>query len=169
LDIVGELVKAQVIGSNGKFIEPEKCTYNENLKKRIVVKDGKFCFEAAPHVYLTSKDIRQVQLAKGAIRAGVEMLLLSLNVKAEEVASVEIAGSFGFHLREESLLNIGMLPKRFKGKIHFVGNTSKTGGEAFLLNTDFRNSMSSLVREIDVIDLANQKNFDRVFVRELSF
>lgn len=169
LDIVGELVKAQVIGANGKFIEPEKGTYSENLKRKMVIKDGKLCFEAAPEVYLTAKDIRQVQLAKGAIRAGIEMLLLSLNVKAEEVALVEIAGSFGFHLREESLINIGLLPKEFKGKVIFIGNTSKTGGEAFLLNTDFRKSMNSLVKEINVIELANQKDFDKVFVRALNF
>lgn len=169
LDIVGELVKAQVIGANGRFIAPENGGYGESLKKQMVIKDGKFCFEVTPQVFLTPKDIRQVQLAKGAIRAGVEMLLLSLNVKAEEVALVEIAGSFGFHLREESLLNIGLLPKEFKGKISFVGNTSKTGGEAFLLNTDFRESMSSLVKEIEAIELANQKDFDKVFVRELSF
>lgn len=169
LDIVGELVKAQVIGANGKFIAPEKGAYCDNLKKHMAIKDEKLCFEAAPQVFLTPKDIRQVQLAKGAIRAGVEMLMLSLNVKAEEVDSVEIAGSFGFHLREESLLNIGLLPKEFKGKISFVGNTSKTGGKAFLLNTDFRNSMNSIVKEIDVIDLAEQKDFDKVFVRELSF
>ena len=169
LDIVGELVKAQVIGTNGKFIAPEKGTYSENLKKQMVLREGKLCFEAAPQVYLTSKDIRQVQLAKGAIRAGVEMLLLRLGVKAEEVTSVEIAGSFGFHLREESLLNIGLLSEKFKGKISFVGNTSKTGGEAFLLNTDFRNSMKCLVKDIDVIELANQKDFDKFFIRELSF
>lgn len=169
LDIVGELVKARVIGTNGKFIAPEKGVYDENLKKHMVIRDGKLCFEAAPQVFLTLKDIRQVQLAKGAIRAGVEMLLLSLNVKAEDVTTVEIAGSFGFHLREESLLNIGLLPKEFKGKINFVGNTSLTGGEAFLLNTDFRNLMSSLVKEIDVVDLSDQTDFDKLFVRKLSF
>ncbi|OGO79544.1 MAG: ferredoxin [Clostridiales bacterium GWB2_37_7] len=169
LDIVGELVKAQVIGSNGRFITPEKGTYSENIKKQMIIKDGKLCFEVAHQVFLTPQDIRQVQLAKGALRAGVEMLLLCLNVKAEEVALVEIAGSFGFHLREESLLNIGLLPKEFEGKISFIGNTSKTGGEAFLLNTDFRESMRSLVKEIDAIELANQKDFDKVFVRELSF
>lgn len=169
LDIVGELVRAKVIGTNGKLIPPEKGTYSENLKKRVIIRDNKLCFEAASHVYLTAKDIRQVQLAKGAIRAGVEMLLHSLNVNAEDVTSVEIAGSFGFHLREESLLNIGLLPKEFKGKIVFVGNTSKTGGEAFLLNKDFRNLMNNLVKDIEVIDLANQKNFDRAFINAMTF
>lgn len=169
LDIVGELVKAQVISASGRFIAPEKGEYSENLKKQMIIKDGKLSFEATPQVFLTPKDIREVQLAKGAIRAGIEMLLLSLNIKAEEVAMVEIAGSFGFHLREESLLNIGLLPKELKGKVSFVGNTSKTGGEAFLLNTDFRESMNSLVKEIEAIELANQKGFDKVFIRELSF
>lgn len=169
LDIVGELVKAKVIDANGRFVAPEKGEYCESLKKQMVIKDGKLSFEAAPQVFLTPKDIREVQLAKGAIRAGIEILLQSLDIKAEEVDRVEIAGSFGYHLREESLLNIGLLPKSFKGKVSFVGNTSKTGGEAFLLNTELRALMNNLVKEVEAIELANQKDFDKVFVKALSF
>ena len=135
----------------------------------MIVKEGKLCFEAAPQVYLTAKDIREVQLAKGAIRAGIELLLRSLDIKPEEVDLVEIAGSFGFHLREESLLNIGLLPGAFKGKIRFVGNTSKAGGAAFLLNREHREYMEGLVKEIEALELSGQKDFDRIFVKALSF
>ena len=169
LDIVGELVKTGVIGSNGKFVAPEKGTYSEKLKKNMVELEGKLAFQVAEDVYLTQKDIRQVQLAKGAVRAGIEALLLSQNVRAEDVDLVEIAGSFGYHLRAKSLINIGLLPKEFEGKVDFVGNTSKSGGKAFLLNTDLRRYMEKLVDKIDSVELSNRDGFDKIFLKALNF
>lgn len=131
--------------------------------------DGKTVFTITDKVFLSQNDVRQVQLAKGAIRAGVEFLLDSIGVIAEDVDRVLIAGSFGYHLRAKSLINIGLLPAQFDGKIEFLGNTSKTGGQAFLLNKDYRHEMEQLVEDIEVIELANYKNFDRVFVKCLGF
>ena len=93
----------------------------------------------------------------------------SVGVVAEEVERVLIAGSFGYHLRAKSLINIGLLPAQFDGKIEFIGNTSKSGGQAFLLNKEYRREMKKLVMNIEVIELANYKNFDRVFVGCLGF
>ena len=90
-------------------------------------------------------------------------------LRPEDVDEIQIAGSFGFHLRAKSLINIGLLPKEFEGKIDFVGNTSKSGGLAFLLNQKYRDEMESLVTKIDVIELSNGENFDRIFVDCLSF
>ncbi len=169
LDVVGELVRTGAIASNGKLVPPEKGNYPDKIKEKMAAPDGKLCFEAAKGVYLTQKDIRQVQLAKGAIRAGVEALLKSLELTAEEVDRVEIAGSFGYHLRAASLLNLGLLPREFEGRIDFVGNTSKSGGKAFLLNTDFRSEMKEVVREIESVELANQPDFEKIFVSALGF
>lgn len=169
LDIVGELVRTGVIGANGKLIAPEKGNYPESLKKYVVSLEGKPAFQVAEEVYLTQKDIRQVQLAKGAVRAGIEALLLSQQVSAEEVNLVEIAGSFGYHLRAKSLINIGLLPKEFEGKVTFVGNTSKSGGKAFLLNTDLRRYMEKLVGDIESVELSNRDGFDKIFLKALNF
>lgn len=169
LDIVGELVRVGAIAPNGKLVPPDKGNYPAQVKERMTQVEGKLCFEAAAGVYLTQKDIRQVQLAKGAVRAGVEALLKSLDITAEDVGRVEIAGSFGYHLRAASLINLGLLPREFVGKIDFVGNTSKTGGKAFLLNTDLREEMSQVVREIEGVELANRPGFDKIFVAALNF
>ncbi|MEI6100912.1 MAG: ASKHA domain-containing protein [Eubacteriales bacterium] len=169
LDIVGELVRVGVIGKNGKLVPPDKGNYPESLKDKMVSLEGKLCFQVAEGVYLTQKDIRQVQLAKGAVRAGVEALLKSLDIDAMDVDRVEIAGSFGYHLRANSLINLGLLPRAFEGKIDFVGNTSKTGGKAFLLNTDFRSEMKEVVQKIDSVELANREDFEKIFVAMLSF
>jgi len=169
LDIVGELVAFGVINKNGKLINPEKELILPALRERIMEQDGKLVFKVADQILLTQKDIRQVQLAKGAIRTGIEFLLKSKGIKASEVDKVLIAGSFGYHLRAKSLMNIGLLPREFEGKIEFIGNTSKSGGQAFLLNKNYRKQMAELVKDIEVIELANYKDFDKVFVSYLNF
>ncbi len=169
VDIVGELVANGVLAKNGKFVSPDNPEIKPGLRKRLVKHDGKLVFEIADGVFLTQKDVRQVQLAKGAVRSGIEFLLKSKGVKADEVDKVLIAGSFGYHLRAKSLINIGLLPENLTGKIDFIGNTSKSGGRAFLLNVAYRREMEDLVQDIEVVELANHEDFDKVFVACLGF
>ena len=169
LDIVGELVRTGAVGSNGRFVKKEKDKLPEFLSERLREYHGKTAFLVAEEVYLTQKDIRQVQLAKGAVRSGIEFLMKQLGIGAGEVDRVLIAGSFGFHLRSESLINIGMLPREFEGRIEYVGNTSKTGGTAFLLNRGFRSEALEMVSRIRTIELADDPDFQKVFVECLNF
>lgn len=169
IDIVGELVAKKVIGKNGKFVSKEDSDLPEELKKRLVKLEGKNAFEISEGVFLTQKDVRQVQLAKGAVRSGIEFLIRDKEVKADKVDKIQIAGSFGYHLRAKSLINIGLLPKEFEGKIEFVGNTSKSGGHAFLVNKNYRAEMENLVKEIEVVELSKGEDFDKIFIKCLSF
>jgi uncharacterized 2Fe-2S/4Fe-4S cluster protein (DUF4445 family) len=169
LDIAGELVRTGVIGANGRFVPPEQGLYSEKLKQFVGKKDGKPAFFVTGNVYLAQKDIRQIQLAKGAIRTGIEMLLAHFNISAADVDTVEIAGSFGYHLSETSLLSLGLLAPAFAGKIRFVGNTSMSGAVAFLLNTGFREKMCRLVKQIDTIELAKDPAFEKKFISYLGF
>ncbi len=169
LDIVGELVRVGVIGKSGRLVKPERGKYSDVLKPNMKEKDGKPVFYVSKNVYITQGDVRQVQLAKGAIRAGVEMLMTALGVSPETVDCVEIAGSFGYHLRESSLINQGMLPEAFRGKVKFVGNTSKSGAKAFLLNQGVRTYMEQLVGEIKDVELSQDPKFQDVFVKALTF
>ena len=139
------------------------------LKERIIKLEGKTVFEITNKVSLSQKDIRQVQLAKGAVRAGIEFLLRSKDITADKVDKVMIAGSFGYHLRAKSLINIGLLPIEFEDKIDFVGNTSKSGGQIFLLNKSYREELEQVVKKVNIIELSNYKDFDKVFVQSLGF
>jgi uncharacterized 2Fe-2S/4Fe-4S cluster protein (DUF4445 family) len=169
MDIAAALVRSGVIGANGRFCAPDNPQFPEALGNRLERVDGKPVFRVSAKVTVTQKDIRQVQLAKGAIRSVVEFLLRNLGVGAGEVDRVLIAGSFGYHLRPESLLAIGLLPREFSGKIEFVGNTSQSGGEALLLNRQAREEMAAVVGGIEVVELANHPDFDRLFVECLGF
>lgn len=168
-DIVGELVRVRIIKKNGRFLPPDKLAEKDSLKAHLKEYEGKLAFEIADGIFLTLKDIRQVQLAKGAVRSGVEALMKSQNVEAGQLDQVLIAGSFGYHLRAKSLVNLALLPAEFLDKIEFVGNTSKTGGNAFLLNRDFREEMKDLVEQIQCVELANIDGFNDLFVKCLNF
>lgn len=167
IDIVGELVDHGIIGQNGRLLENSKEA--SPLGEKLVRSNGKLVFNLIDQVFLSQKDIRQVQLAKGAIRAGIELLLKDKGLQPIDVDRVLIAGSFGYHLRAESLINIGLLPKEFLGKIEFLGNTSKSGGQAILLNQRYRKQMEDLVREVEVLELANCQDFQQIFVDCLNF
>jgi uncharacterized 2Fe-2S/4Fe-4S cluster protein (DUF4445 family) len=169
LDIVGELVDHGVIAANGRFVARGKSGLPAGLDARLVDHNGKIAFRVAENVLLTQKDIRQVQLAKAALRSGVEYLLHDAGIGPRDVDRVLIAGSFGYHLQENSLLNLGLLPKELAGKVDFVGNTSKSGAQAFLVNKESRGEMTALAKSIQVLELAAIPDFDKVFVRCLSF
>jgi len=165
LDLVAQLVSHGFVGKNGKF----KQVAEDGKNSYLTINQGKIVFEVVEEVYLTQKDIRQVQLAKGAIRAGIEALLEHRGLSAAEVDKVLIAGSFGYHLNPESLIGIGLLPAEFRGKIEFLGNTSKTGGHAFLVNKEYRRQICDIVENVAVLELANIGNFDKLFVKCLEF
>jgi uncharacterized 2Fe-2S/4Fe-4S cluster protein (DUF4445 family) len=169
LDIAGELVRSGVIDKNGRLVPPEKGSYAHALKERMKPVEGKNAFCVTDTVYLTQKDIRQIQLAKGAVRCGIEMLLVRFGIAAESVDEVIISGSFGYHLNEASLINIGLLPPQFTGRISFAGNTSLSGAVAFLLNVDFREAMKKTAAAVDKVELAQDADFERTFIKYMRF
>ena len=159
VDIISELLRMGIIEPSGKFAAG-------------VLRDsrnGKPVYAVSDAVYLTQKDIRQVQLAKAAIRAGVEALLTEQRLRAGEVERVFVAGSFGYHLDADNLIVLGLLPAAFRGKIEFLGNTSKYGAQAFLLDQSLRRTASDLVTAVTVVELANVQGFDKLFVKCMTF
>jgi uncharacterized 2Fe-2S/4Fe-4S cluster protein (DUF4445 family) len=164
LDAVGELAAHGIVDKNGRFQ-----TAHTIWHSRFETLDGKPVFRIAGPVYLSQKDVRQVQLAKAAVRAGIELMLAANGVAADRVDRVLIAGSFGFHLRTASLTHLGLLPRAFHDRVAFVGNTSKSGARAFLLNRVLRETFQRLVRRVHVLELANDPAFEKTFVRALTF
>lgn len=168
LDVVGELASQGGLSKNGRF-QNNGASHAQPWRDQWETVDGKPVFRIAGPVYLTQKDVRQVQLAKGAIRAGIEMLLKANNVEAAQVDRVLIAGSFGFHLRTASLIHLGLLPKEFSDRVEFVGNTSKSGAQAFLLNCHTRDNMKRIVEHVEILELANDPAFEKSFLQSLLF
>jgi uncharacterized 2Fe-2S/4Fe-4S cluster protein (DUF4445 family) len=167
MDLVAELVGHGIIGRNGRFTTPDGLA--APLAARFDGAGSKAAFRISDTVALTQKDVRQVQLAKGAIRAGIELLLREEGLEAGHLDRVYIAGSFGYHLREQSLITLGLLPPEAAGKVAFLGNTARSGGEMLLVDHRLRSSLKALVDQVSVVDLAGNPAFERVFMEAMGF
>lgn len=161
IDIVSFLVQKNILLKSGRF------NYNLNEKIRSSLKDKKFYI--TNNIFISQNDIRQVQLAKGAIAAGITMLLNEIGIEINNVEEVVIAGAFGYHINSESIENIGIIPKGFKGKITFVGNSSVEGARLALINEKMLQNMIDLRKNINILELSNRKDFQDYFIKELSF
>ncbi|MDR1396510.1 MAG: ASKHA domain-containing protein [Desulfarculales bacterium] len=164
MDAVAELVRKGGVSPNGRF----NATGGE-LAARMERDNGKTRFRLIGEVFLTQKDIRQVQLAKAAVRAGIELLLTQAGLRADEVEQVFVAGSFGYHLRERSLLDLGLLPPQLAGRVRFAGNTAKSGARIFLLNQPSRGAAQSIAGRVHCCDLAGDPQFQEVFIAAMAF
>ncbi len=167
MDLVAMLLKQGVISPSGRFVAPEGTP--AELLERLEGEGAGRAFRIAPRVALTQKDVRQVQLAKGAIRAGIELLLSGAGVAPSRLDRILIAGSFGYHLSEESLLILGLLPPEAADKITFLGNTSRSGGEMLLLNRPLRDELAGIVSRVTSVELAADPAFERTFVEAMKF
>lgn len=161
IDIAAVLVEKGIVLKSGKFNK----NINEKLKDRLVDKK----FYITDKVYISQKDIRQIQLAKGAIAAGIIMLLHHMGTNINEIEETVIAGAFGYHVNPDSIKQIGLIPKGFEGKITFVGNTSLEGARIALVNKDYLNLMSDLRKHMEVLELSTSDEFQKYFIEQLNF
>ena len=169
IDLISELVRVGVIQENGRFACKEKLI--PTLSSRLIDINGQevFVVTKSGSVYLSQKDIRQVQLAKGAIAAAIELLLKQLNVGTNDIDEVFVAGAFGFHLKPSSLTGIGLLPLVYEQKIRFIGNTAKEGAKAVLLNQDAALEVVQIGEKIEIFELSLAPEFQEYCVGSLSF
>ena len=165
VDIAATLVDRGLIDKTGRLVKPQ--TVPDGASWLEELEDGRFTF--AEKVFFDQKDIRQVQLAKGAIAAAVEMLLARLELKETDLDEVVIAGAFGFHLKQESLKSIGLIPASYQGPVSFVGNASLAGSARILLTPGAINELNSLADETEVLELGFDPQFQTIFVKHLRF
>ena len=120
-------------------------------------------------VVLTQEDIRQVQLAKAAIRAGIRLLQKKIGLEDCDIKRVFLAGAFGSYIRRESALRIGLLPAVPAERIIFVGNAASSGAQMILLNSALRAEAEQLARKIEYVEIAHEPDFQAVFAESMSF
>jgi uncharacterized 2Fe-2S/4Fe-4S cluster protein (DUF4445 family) len=168
LDAVAELAREGIADRNGRLAKPGSEVF-EAWKTCLDVVDGRVRFMLSENVGITQQDIRQVQLAKAAIRAGIDMMLDSCGVAPEEVDRVYIAGSFGMHLRVSSLVGLGLLPESLVDRVEFLGNTSMSGAVAFLVDRSLRSEAVSIVEGAVVLELSREPGFEKIFLKALAF
>lgn len=170
------------------FNTPLSETLKNDLRDRLVLLDGQPAFrlsslkKESPHsqvnrnpippkdVLLTQKDIRQVQLASGAIRSGVQLLLEQANVRAEDLQHLYLGGGFGRFIRPENAKRIGLFPSEIASdKILFCGNTSLAGVRAIALDRSVQERAEQVIQRVEHVDLSTLPGFAQMFAESMMF
>ena len=142
---------------------------NKDGETRFVLSSGT-PGRAMSAVFLSQRDIREVQLASGAIRAGISILLRKAGIGVSDLKVVLIAGGFGNFIRRSSAQRIGLLPAGIDPqRIRYVGNTSLAGAKVALLSTEARRQGEELARRVKHVDLSTVAGFHEEFAEAMLF
>jgi len=120
-------------------------------------------------ITVTQTDVERIQMAKGAIRSGIEVLLDAANVTAADLDGIILAGAFGTFIDPLSAIEIGMLPPVPSERITQVGNAAGAGAKEILVSTERRREAEEVARRIDYLELTVYPNYSRFFARALRF
>jgi uncharacterized 2Fe-2S/4Fe-4S cluster protein (DUF4445 family) len=120
-------------------------------------------------VKVTQRDVRELQLAKGAIRAGIQILLKELGIGPEGVQKVYLAGAFGNYIRPTSALAIGLIPHFPHAEIVPVGNAAGSGAKLALLSTTARAEATAILRHVEYLELSGRPDFQDEFAEAMAF
>ena len=176
LTVTKELLRTGIVRKTGAFVKAGKFDADDYRSKYIAVdEEGKRSFimteggDGTEPLYITQGDIRQVQLAKGAILSGFMALLKKAGIGMADLDKVLIAGQFGAHLPAESITGTGILPFEVEDRIEYVGNTSKTGAYMALMSGTVKRQMEELAHDMDYLELGATDNYERLLSECLIF
>ncbi len=165
LDVLAELYRSGVVLKSGRF-NPSQTSKrfrknNENNQPEFVIAWAEET-SIGKDVVITQKDIRQIQLAKGALYAGCKLMMRRLGI--EKVEKVKIAGAFGTHVDRQKALIMGLFPDCEIDRIVSVGNAAGDGCRAALLNREKRNEADWVARNVEYVELTVEKDFQKEFM-----
>ena len=179
IDLIAELLKLGLINKSGKLIGREEgnSELSEEIRKRIIKgqKGNKFLLvkgketENGKPLYLTQRDIREVQLAKAAIFAGIKILLKEVNIPLEDIQEILLAGAFGNFIDKKSAVRIGLLPNLPLKKIESVGNAAGRGAEITLCSNKMREVSEEISKKVKYVELSSRPDFQEEFIKAMIF
>ena len=128
-----------------------------------------FVLSAGNRVWVTQKDIRELQLAKGAIRTGIDSLLAETGVALEQVELIRLAGNFGSGLVAREAMRIGLIPAIDPERVDVVGNAALRGAALALVSRDYRDRAQTVAGRCRFLELAGKPEFQMRFAESLLF
>jgi uncharacterized 2Fe-2S/4Fe-4S cluster protein (DUF4445 family) len=184
VDAVAELVRVGLIDTSGRFVTDEQAvSVAPKLAGRLTEIRGERSFvlrwrgaegavfdgDGTDAVYLSQRDIRELQFAKAAISTGWSLLLEEFGVEPREVQQVLLAGSFGSYLSPASAIRIGLVPRLSVLRIVSAGNVAGEGAKMTLLSMQERAGAQTLLEEVHYVELSDRADFNDRFVEQLAF
>ncbi|MBO5994997.1 MAG: DUF4445 domain-containing protein [Firmicutes bacterium] len=177
IDAIGEMVRVGVVDKTGKLLAPEKLT-KKGVAPKIIELIGKdddgyyltlFKDPEGEDIKITQKDVREIQLAKAAIKAGEETLMNAVGISLDELEKVSIAGAFGSYIRKESAVNCGLIPDIDHEKIFSIGNSAGIGASMALLSKEAFDTTVHTAQTIEHIELATRSDFQEKYMLAMRF
>jgi uncharacterized 2Fe-2S/4Fe-4S cluster protein (DUF4445 family) len=177
VDLVAVFLHCGIINHEGSIQRSRRKsarTLNSRVLKRkamgysFLVASSEESYDQKP-IYLTQKDVREVQLAKGAIAAGIETLMDELGIGAKDIERIYLAGALGNYVDPLSAMRIGLLPCINPGIVKSLGNAASSGASMVLLSKKHWEVARDLVDFIEHIELSYRHDFNEHFVEHLDF
>lgn len=178
IDAVAEMLKVGVLDYTGRIVDPAGAkNLSPQVRDRIKPGENGFDFVLAfkeetdldEDLVLTQKDVRELQLAKGAIYAGIQILLEEMKVTAEDIEEVLLAGAFGTYIRKESAWRIGLVPHLDLDRIKAVGNAAGVGSQMVLISEEARQMAYEIADKTKYIELSARPEFQHKFMEAIYF
>jgi uncharacterized 2Fe-2S/4Fe-4S cluster protein (DUF4445 family) len=179
IDAVAELLSQGLIDETGRIVEASEAPENTSnaLRDRLIEMDGQVNFmlvsgdesSSGEPIYLWQKDVRELQLASGAIRAGINILLRRAGLEPDALGSVLLAGAFGNFIRRSNARRIGLLPQIPCDRIRFIGNAASLGAKFALLSASERERAGELRKMTEHVDLSLDAEFQMEFGMAMMF
>ena len=167
LDTMAQLYIAGVLDKDGRMTENHPNVRSYEKGREFILVNEKEC-EGSAAITITQQDVRQLQLAKGAIRAGIQILLNEENNSEDDIDQIIVAGAFGSYLDISSAIAIGMFPQLPLDRFNQVGNAAGTGARSALISQTKRTEALDIAPQIGYIELAGVPNFGEIFLKALS-
>jgi len=163
LDAIAQLYLAGIVDKGGRILKDHPNVRSRGrVREFVIVEAGECCRES--DIILTQKDVREVQLAKAAIRTGIKMLLEKNGLSEYDIDQVIVAGAFGSYLDLESAMVIGMFPRLPLDRFRQVGNAAGTGAKMSLISRTKRAEAQRIAHQVRYIELASEPNFKEIFL-----
>jgi uncharacterized 2Fe-2S/4Fe-4S cluster protein (DUF4445 family) len=121
-----------------------------------------------PAITITQKDVRELQLAKGAVRAGIQVLLEDSDLSEQDIDQVIIAGAFGTYIDVSSAMTVGMLPTLQPERFRQVGNAAGMGARLALISLSKRAEAQAIASRVGYIELAAAPRFAQIFAQAMA-
>jgi uncharacterized 2Fe-2S/4Fe-4S cluster protein (DUF4445 family) len=163
LDALAEMQIAGIVNEKGALKKDHPLVHmNGNHPEFMLVPPEKTQIQKA--ISLTRKDINELQLAKSAIRVGIETLIEAAGINANDLVSFVIAGAFGSYINIESAIKIGMFPDLPRDRFQQVGNAAGTGARQALISKSRRRISAEIAKRVEYIELTNHPEFQNRFL-----
>lgn len=120
-------------------------------------------------IFLTQEDIREVQMAKGAIAAGIQLLMQQRQVTMEEIDQVILCGAFGNYMKPESACRIGLIPPELLDRIKAGGNAAGMGSRQMALDRELYHRTEEILKKIEAVELTSIPEFQRIYAEHMMF